>query len=83
MVSKIKDLAKAKIVKARFNPQQIMPVQQTFSREQSMMRELFAGPRTFGTGQNLPQLNGALTSGGGLINNGDIYRETGGMFGLR
>jgi hypothetical protein len=53
------------------------------SREQDMLQELFNGEQTFGTGQNLPQMNGALTSGGGLINNGDDYGETGEMFGMR
>ena len=83
-ISKLKrEVQSNKISKLRFNPQKLAPIQQTFSKEQGMLRELFAGPRTFGTGQNLPQLNNALTSGGGLINNGDYNRNTGRMFGLR
>ena len=54
------------------------------SAAQKMLSEVVGGgERNWGTGQNLPKMNGALTNGGGLIKNGDIYRETGGMFGLR
>jgi len=49
-----------------------------------MLKELFEGERTFGTGNNLPQINNALTSGGGLIRHDDMFeRRTGRMFGLR
>ena len=50
------------------------------TQEQVFMQELFNSERTFGTGQNLPELNGALISGYGLINNED-YGETSSMFG--
>lgn len=54
------------------------------SQAQNMLNEILGGgERTWGTGQNLPRLNKTLNSGGGLIKNGDIYRETGGIFGLR
>lgn len=53
------------------------------SREQSMLSEMFGGsPRLWGTGENLPVLHRTITSGFGLINNGD-GGETGEMFGLR
>lgn len=53
----------------------------TLSREQKMLQEVFGNERTFGTGKNLPEINNALTSGGGLIKNGD-EGETGRMFGF-
>jgi hypothetical protein len=55
---------------------------QNLSREQDMMQEMFNGDRTWGTGENLPQLNNTLTSGYGLINNDD-YGETASMFGVK
>jgi hypothetical protein len=54
------------------------------SKEQFMLNELFNGQRTFGTGNNLPKVTGALTTGQGLINHDDTYeRRTGRMFGLK
>jgi hypothetical protein len=56
----------------------------TLTKSQSMINELFNGEKVFGTGNNLPQLNNALNSGGGLIKHDDMYeRRTGRMFGLR
>ncbi len=52
------------------------------SKEQAMLNEMFDGNDNWGTGQNLPQMNGALRSGHGLINNGD-EGDTGSLFGLR
>lgn len=57
------------------------PTQQ-LSAAQNMLREMFRGEPTFGTGQNLPKLNGELRTGRGLINNGD-GGDTGRMFGVR
>ena len=53
------------------------------SREQDMLQELFNGERTFGTGNNLPKMEGVLRSGGGLMNNGDVDSETASMFGYK
>ena len=59
-----------------------LQVGQNFSQEQMFMQDMFGSSRTWGTGQNLPQFNGILISGNGLINNED-NGETGGLFGLR
>lgn len=53
------------------------------SQGQLMLQEMFNGEPTFGTGNNLPVINKTLTSGGGIIKNGDYERRTGRMFGLR
>lgn len=71
-----------------FKPQNVKFVQTlnpapALSKEQNMLQEMFNGEQTFGTGQNLPEVNGILRSGGGLINNGDADGETGSMFGMR
>jgi len=58
-------------------------ITQVISKEQGMLQELFGGRRTFGTGQNLPKVEGVLITGNGLLNNGDRERRTGKMFGLR
>ena len=60
-------------------------VSMPMSKGQQMLTELFSGRQEplWGTGNNLPILHRTLTSGGGLIKNGDKRRETGGMFGLR
>jgi len=68
-------------VKVRRLPTPTQP-SQIISKEQNLLQQLFRGERTFGTGQNLPEINGALTSGNGLINSGDTG-ETGLMFGVR
>jgi hypothetical protein len=53
------------------------------SKSQAMLRDIFSGEMTFGTGQNLPKVNGTLTSGGGLIKHDDMYeRRTANMFGF-
>jgi len=68
--------------KKAFNPQILKRPQLT--REQEMLQEImFNGERNWGTGNNLPRMDNTLNSGGGLINNGDINKETGRMFGLR
>jgi len=54
------------------------------TKEQRILRELFRGEQTFGTGNNLPNTDEQmLRKGGGLIKNGDVFRKTGRMFGLR
>ena len=60
-------------------------VQFAYSKGQQMLKDLFSGREEplWGTGNNLPKMDGALTSGGGLIKNGDNNRGTGRMFGLR
>ena len=47
-----------------------------------MLHEMFGGNPTWGTGEQLPKMNGVLRSGHGLINNDD-FGETGDMFGVR
>jgi hypothetical protein len=66
--------------KARKLPQ--IQIGENLSREQRFLNDLFGGNRTFGTGNNLPKVDGVLITGGGLINNGD-YGETATMFGMR
>ena len=52
-----------------------------FSKEQSALQEMFGGSeRLWGTGRNLPQMNGVLISGEGIIKSGDAG-ETASMFG--
>ena len=51
---------------------------------QQILQELFGGSnQTWGTGQNLPKVDGVLRTGEGLIKNGDYIKKTGRMFGLR
>ena len=50
------------------------------SKGQELLQEMFSGNGTFGKGQNLPVINRSITSGGGLIKNGD-QGETMKMFG--
>jgi hypothetical protein len=52
------------------------------SKEQDMLQEMFSGNDNWGTGQNLPEINGALRTGGGIMNSGD-NGQTGSMFGLK
>ena len=74
----------AKNNKIKLNIKQIQTRPQTvLSEGQAMLREIFNGEPTFGTGQNLPVLHRTLTTGGGLIKNGDYQRETAGLFGFR
>lgn len=56
--------------------------QNVMSPAQQMINEMFSGSRTWGTGQNLPELNEALTSGSGIIKSQDYSQETAGLFGL-
>lgn len=51
------------------------------TKEQELINEFFGGERSFGTGKDLPKINGILRSGNGLINNDDDG-ETGRMFGF-
>jgi len=68
--------------KPAFNPQRLRPTQD-FSPAQRMFQEVLGGgEQTWGSGNNLPKLNRSLTSGNGLINNGD-FGETGNLFGIR
>ena len=50
------------------------------SREQGILRDMFQGEPTFGTGRNLPVVTGRLITGGGIIKSGD-RGETAAMFG--
>lgn len=78
-----KQLLREKAIRSR-NVRIARPMpQQEYSSGQNVLREIFRGEQTFGTGQNLPQMNGALISGGGIIKNGDRERRTARMFGLR
>lgn len=68
-------------IKRAFNPQKFIP--ENITKEQGMLREIMGGQnKSWGTGTNLPQLNNALTSGGGLIKNDD-NGETRRCFGFR
>ena len=58
---------------------QIAPM---LTKEQEMMQELFGGSPSWGSGEQLPVINHSLSSGHGLINSGDDYRETAGLFGI-
>jgi len=86
MVKKLFVKPKVKKSKPAFNPQQLnFSPKPVLTKAQMMLSEVVGGngERTWGTGQNLPRLNRALTSGGGLIKNGDDFRETGRMFGVK
>lgn len=74
MVQKIKDTSKLKLRSARMGD--------NLSREQEVLREMFDGEPTWGTGKDLPKIEGKLISGGGIINSGDVDRETAAMFGI-
>lgn len=74
-VAKALKVKNTKVVKPRF--------QQEYTQSQNVLREIFRGEQTFGTGQNLPVINNTLNSGGGIIKNGDRERRTARMFGLR
>ncbi len=51
------------------------------SQEQHMLQEMFgSSQQLWGTGRDLPKMNGALISGGGIIKSGD-GGETAAMFG--
>jgi len=52
------------------------------SHEQNMLHEIFCGKSFWGLPEdNLPKMDGVLTSGGGLIKNGD-RGDTKRLFGL-
>ena len=67
-------------VRKRFTSLQSLKPAPMLSQEQNMMQEMFGGNDMWGTGRNLPRMNGALTSGHGLIKNDD-FGETRRMFG--
>ena len=69
-------------VKSFYKSQTKFQAGQQLDTEQQFMQDMFNSSRTWGPGQNLPQFNGILISGNGLINNED-NGETGGLFGLR
>jgi len=53
------------------------------SQEQSILSGMFGGgEQTWGTGQNLPRMDGILMNGGGIIKSGD-GGETASMFGMK
>lgn len=57
-------------------------VREDLTREQGMLKTFFgSGSKMWGTGRSLPQRNGILISGGGLVKSGD-KGETGRMFGI-
>lgn len=61
----------------------IRPIQEIITKEQAFLRGMFGGgEKLFGTGKNLPKIEGILIKGGGLIKNDD-FGETAGMFGMR
>ncbi len=70
-----------KLKRIQFLQKPIQPAPQ-LTKEQNMLHEMFGGEPTFGTGENLPKIDGVLNSGHGLIKNDD-YGETGSMFGFR
>jgi hypothetical protein len=53
------------------------------SEGQKMIKAVFSGSSSWGTGQNLPKVEGKLITGGGIIKNGDVTRKTARMFGLK
>jgi hypothetical protein len=77
-------MAKKKDIPRKITPQKSPLPQQIeiLSGEQQMLRELFGNRRLWGSGKNLPRRTNTITSGGGLINNGDFDRETARLFGL-
>lgn len=84
---KRKEIQLANITKT--NPDKKLPVRkfvmpgQNLSREQNLMQDMFGHKnQMWGTGRNLPVMNGALTTGYGLVNNGD-FGSTGRLFGVR
>ncbi len=79
---KSKGLKRIKTPKFMAKRPSFKPVQQVITQEQAFLRGMFGGgERTFGTGQNLPEINGVLIRGKGLINNDD-NGETAQMFGI-
>jgi len=74
-----------KSYKSQIKAIQTLRPKESYSKGQQMLNELFSGREepTWGTGNNLPVIDGALRSGGGLMKNGDNERRTGRMFGLR
>ena len=60
----------------RFDPAPLL------TTEQSLLQEMFgSGEQTWGTGRDLPKIEGRLTSGYGILNTGSSG-ETGRMFGI-
>jgi len=81
-VGKIAD--KAVLSGPGFSPGPLV-VDQTYSREQKLLRTMFGG-RPFlvdPSDSNPPNIHGAMMKGGGILKNGDYSRKTARMFGLR
>ncbi len=83
----IKKISKSEIVGTpRFKQragfiQKLQPAP-ALGKEQAMIQEIFNGESTLGDGECLPKVEGILRRGGGIINNGDDYKETASMFGF-
>jgi len=56
-------------------------IRPSITPQQRFLKTFFGGQRTFGTGQNLPVINKALTSGYGLLKH-PLQDETGRLFGF-
>ena len=65
-------------------PVRRVPPGMFLTQEQSMLQEMFGGsPTIWGQEEDsLPRFHQTLTSGNGLINSGDVDKETASMFGL-
>ena len=60
-------------------------MQPSLSYEQKVIQEVMGGGRVnnhWGSGRDLPKMNGDLRTGGGIIKNGDDTNETARMFGF-
>lgn len=68
-----------------FKPTRPVAFDQTYSKEQSLLRSMFGG-RPFLINpeeSNPPNIHGAMMKGGGILKNGDYGRQTARMFGMR
>jgi len=75
--TKIKALSPKKERLKSFQRMQIAPL---LSKEQNMLQEMFGGNDNWGTGKNLPKIEGILRNGNGLIKNDD-FGDTAKLFG--
>lgn len=75
-------LLKSKVKLIQRGPNQA--ISQELTKGQLLLQELCGGKnQLWGTGNNLPQINNALTSGEGLIKHDDNFeRRTARMFGV-
>ena len=82
---KLRGLIRRNPSKQNFRTPKVLGYQRPLTQGQEMLRQLFGhnDEKLWGTGNNLPQVDGVLRTGGGLVKNGDITRRTGRMFGLR